>query len=119
MLAALALRLGISSFLLKIILGVILAGALWASFAVWKHSIYMQGWNAADAMWQEKALEAKIEKLEREKKVAEQAAADESAKNDELEAEKAELEQKNDAYEEELKKRPDQCLLGDDADRLQ
>lgn len=89
------------------------------AFAAWTVAVHNAGYDKADAMWKAKALESKIAKLELEKKVLEEAAELDAKFREEL-AEENEQQQKDiDAYAEELKNRPDKCLLGPDAERLQ
>lgn len=90
-----------------------------ATFALWSVYVYGAGYSTADAMWKAKALEAKIARLELELKVQKDADAAEDKLLAELEQENEQQKKVIDAYLEELKNRPDKCLLGPDADRLQ
>ena len=95
----------------------VIAAALTA-FALWSGYLYGAGYSAADAMWRAKALEAQIAKLELEIKTQKDADAAEDKLVTELQTENAEQQKVIDAYAEEIKNRPDKCLLGDDAGRL-
>lgn len=90
-----------------------------ALFAIWSALVYRMGYELADTMWKQKALEAKIAKLELEIKLQAESDAEEDKLRSELEDENERLKKVTDAYLEELEKRPDKCLLGPDADRLQ
>jgi septal ring factor EnvC (AmiA/AmiB activator) len=81
--------------------------------------IYNAGYQAAEAVWIKKALDAKIKKLEQELEAARRSKESDDRHDAELEAEREKLKDKVTAYEEELKKRGDHCLLGDDAGKLQ
>lgn len=101
------------SFRAWLIIAAVLAFAFWSGFC------YRAGYSAADAMWQAKALEAQIEKLKLEIKVQQEADAAEDKLLTELQAENDQQQKVIDEYLKELEKRPDKCLLGDDAGRLQ
>src|SRR5262249_48733906 len=88
-------------------------------FALWSVFCYRAGYSTADTAWQAKALESKIAKLELEIKTQREADAVEDQSRAELEAENEQQKKGIDAYLDELKSRPDKCLLGDDAGRLQ
>jgi hypothetical protein len=90
-----------------------------AAFAFWSVYLFNAGYSVADAKWQAKALEAKVAKLELEIKTQKDADAAEDKLRDELEAENEQQKKVIDTYVEELKSRPDKCLLGPDAGRLQ
>lgn len=89
------------------------------AFAIWSFYVYGVGYSVADGMWKAKQLEAKIAKLELELKVQKDADAEEDRLRTELEHENEQQKKVIDAYLEELSSRPDKCLLGRDAERLQ
>lgn len=88
------------------------------AFGVWTLHWYNAGYAAAETVWIAKQLEAKIAKLELEKKVLEEAAALDKQFRDELAAENEQQEKVIDAFLEENAKRTDKCPLGSDADKL-
>lgn len=90
-----------------------------ALFAIWSAYLLHVGYSWADAAWQAKALEAKIAKLELEAKIQRDADATEDKLRGELEAENEQQKKVIDEYLAELQSRPDKCLLGDDAGKLQ
>lgn len=90
-----------------------------ASLAAWSVYLVHFGYSWADAAWQAKALEAQIAKLKLEIKTQKDADAAEDKYTAELEAETAKQKEVIDAYAKELGGRPDKCLLGDDAGKLQ
>jgi hypothetical protein len=90
-----------------------------AAFAIWSFHVYGVGYSIADGMWKAKQLEAKIARIELELKVQEDADAEEDRLRAELEQENEQQQKVIDAYLEELSVRPDKCLLGPDAERLQ
>lgn len=113
------LKLIINSLVGGISLRTYLIAAVTTAFALWTVHWYGRGYDAADAMWRAKALEAQIEKLKIELQTQREADAAEDRYTAELEAEKNQLQKVIDEYLKELEKRPDKCLLGDDAGRLQ
>lgn len=84
------------------------AVALWGWWSIHQ---YNAGWNA-------KELEVKIATLEKNAKVKEKADEEEAKQIRDLNAENNEMEKRINEYLEKLKKRPDHCPLGDDADDL-
>ncbi len=84
------------------------AVALWGW---WSLHQYNAGWHA-------KELEVKIATMEKNAKVQEKADEEEARANRELNEENAQLQKAVNDYIEKLKKRPDKCPLGDDADEL-
>jgi hypothetical protein len=89
------------------------------AFAAWSIHVYGIGYAVADNEWKAKALEAKLAKLELELKIQNDADALEDKLRAELERENEQQKKVIDAYLEEIKNRPDKCLLGPDAERLQ
>ncbi|WP_119271414.1 hypothetical protein [Taklimakanibacter deserti] len=89
------------------------------AFAAWSFYVYGLGYSLADSLWKAKQLEAKIVRLELELKVQKEADEAEDRLRAELEQENEQQKKVIDAYLEELAKRPDKCLLGPDAERLQ
>lgn len=89
------------------------------AFAAWSVHVYGIGYAVADNEWKAKALEAKLAKLELELKIQSDADAAEDKLRAELEQENEQQKKVIDAYLEEIKNRPDKCLLGPDAERLQ
>lgn len=96
----------------------LIVGAV-AGFGIWTWIVFDAGYDKADALWTAKALEAKIAKLEREALIREEADRREAQYIRELNAENEQYEKVIDDYTKELAKRPDKCLLGPDAGRLQ
>lgn len=96
-----------------------LQGLALAAFALWSAYLLHAGYAWADAAWRAKALEAKIARLELELEIQREADAAEDRMRAELAAENEQQKKVIDAYLDELKNRPDKCLLGPDADRLQ
>lgn len=90
-----------------------------AAFAIWSFHVYNVGYSVADGMWKAKALEARITKLELEIKLQHDADAEEDRLRSDLEAENEQQKKVIDDFLAELKNRPDKCLLGPDAERLQ
>jgi len=90
-----------------------------AVFALWSAFCYRAGYSAADTAWRAKALESKIAKLQLEIQVQTEADAEEAKSRAELERENDQHKEIIDEYLAELRSRPDKCLLGDDASRLQ
>lgn len=90
-----------------------------AIFALWSGYCYKIGYQAADAAWIAKQLEAKIAKLELEIKTQKDADAIEDKLREELAAENEQQKKVIDDFLEQNEKRPDKCLLGDDAGKLQ
>lgn len=90
--------------------------AAFIAFGAWTFHWYNVGYSVADTMWKNKQLEARIEKLELEKKIQLEADKEDEKADAEMEAENAELKKKVDDYEERLKTRPDteRCVLTDD-----
>lgn len=111
------------SWIISLVTG--LSGRVWliigaiAITALWSGYCYKAGYSAADTMWQAKALEAKIAKLELEAKIQRDSDAAEDKLRGELEAENEQQKKVIDEYLKELQSRPDKCLLGDDAGKLQ
>jgi hypothetical protein len=89
------------------------------AFAAWSVHVYGIGYAVADNMWKAKALEAKVASLELKLKVQKDADVAEGELRAELQRENEQQKKVIDAYLEELKTRPDKCLLGPDAERLQ
>jgi len=89
------------------------------AFALWSALCYRAGYSTADAAWQARALEAKIAKLELEIKTQKEADAAEERMRAELDREDDQQKKLIDDYLAALQSRPDKCLLGDDAGRLQ
>lgn len=96
----------------------LIIGAVTA-FAAWSFYVYGIGYSLADNLWKARQLEARIARLEHELKVQKDADAEEDRLMAELEQENAQQKKVIDAYLEDLKNRPDKCLLGPDAERLQ
>lgn len=90
-----------------------------AAFAIWSGYVYGTGYSAADSAWRAKQLEAKIARLELELEIQKDADATEDRLHAELERENQQQKKVIDGYLAELKSRPDKCLLGPDAERLQ
>jgi hypothetical protein len=90
-----------------------------AVFALWSAMCYRAGYSTADTAWRARALEAKIAKLELEIKVQKEADAAEDRMRAELDTENVRQKKLIDDYLAALRSRPDKCLLGDDAGRLQ
>ena len=105
--------LGGLSFRAWLIIGAVIA------FAGWSGYVYSAGHAAADGAWRAKALEAKIARLELEIEVQKEADAAEDEMRAALDRENDRQKTLIDGYLTELHTRPDKCLLGDDADRLQ
>lgn len=99
---------------------IVLGLAVGAWFAVKSvyNGIYEAGYAACDAKWTEKALDAKIKKLEQELEAARRTQESDARNDAELEAELAAWKEKVTAYENERKKRGDYCPLGNAADSL-
>jgi hypothetical protein len=89
------------------------------AFAVWSFHVYGIGYSVADNAWKARQLEAKVAKLELELKIQKDVDAVEDKLHAELEQENAQQKKVIDDYLEELQNRPDKCLLGPDAERLQ
>lgn len=96
----------------------LVAGGVLA-FAGWTWLVYDAGYDKADARWVSKALEAQIARLELEATVREEADRREQQYTKELLDENNQQQRKIDDYINQLKNRPDKCLLGPDADSLQ
>ena len=96
-----------------------LAAGLAVLFALWTWRVHELGYDAAARACRTAALEARIRKLEVELRLARDADAAEDRLLAELSAETAQQKTVIDAYGEALRRRPDRCLLGPDAERLQ
>lgn len=95
-----------------LIIGAVGAALLYTAY------VYGEGKAAANAAWVLAQKEARIERLELEARVAQWAKQTEDALQSALEEENANLQKKVEDYADEIAKRPDRCLLGPDADRL-
>lgn len=89
------------------------------AFGAWSWQCYSIGYSNADQLWKNKALESRIAKLELELKIQQEADALDDKYRTELADENEQQKKVIDDYINELQSRPDKCLLGPDADRLQ
>jgi hypothetical protein len=96
----------------------VIIGAI-ALFAIWSGFVYGAGFSAAESRWIAKQLEAKIARLELELKIEKDSGALEDKLQIELERENERQKKVIEEYVAEIRSRPDKCLLGPDALRLQ
>lgn len=89
------------------------------AFGAWTLHWYNVGYATAETLWINKQLEAKIAKLELELKTQKDADAIEDKLRQELADENEQQKKVIDEFLENNEKRPDKCLLGDDAGKLQ
>lgn len=89
-----------------------LAGTVGVGLAVWK--AYDMGYSRASAAWEAKALDAQIQKLERELRTAKDAADQEEQARLALDEDKAKLETELSNYVHTVEARLDRCPLSDD-----
>ena len=96
-----------------------LAAGLVLLFALWSWRVHELGYAMAARDCARAALEARIRKLEDELRLQKDADAAEDRLRAELAAETRQQRKVIDDYSEALRRRPDKCLLGPDAHRLQ
>ncbi len=99
-----------------IVLGLVVGA--WLTVKSVYNGIYQQGYAACDAKWTEKALDAKIKKLEQELEAARRTQESDARNDADLEAERDAWKKKVEDYENERKKRGNYCPLGSAADSL-
>jgi hypothetical protein len=117
---SMAARVGIS--LAPLWAGAILMGLAVAGFGLFTKTIYDKGYASADEMWTARALQSKIDAAEKDRDVANKAAADAALKLATIEAETKADNERTGQYVAELERKsaanaatgkPDACLLDD------